>query len=162
MMKHYKKMSVVKHFLTKFVALKIYQYHNLVFLKESFSGKIKIKTSHSKFPQQMLTIAVLHSRKFYFFDYLLNGNRMQVFKSSPTSCFSCNYHSVFAFSFSFSSQFLGALAKVLYTIFAGVVVDVRDQYRTPFIGGTGKLLCLRNEISCVRAWHTMCFGDEMK
>ena len=58
-MKHYKKVFVIKHFSRQVATLKMYQDQNLVLLKEP-KGKSKIRTSYSKFLQQMLTIAGLY------------------------------------------------------------------------------------------------------
>ena len=58
-MKHYKKVFVIKHFSRPVATLKMYQDQNLVLLKEPI-GKSKIRTSYSKFLQQMLTIAGLY------------------------------------------------------------------------------------------------------
>ena len=78
--------------------------------------------------------------------------RMQTPKSPPTVCF--------PFSLLFSRRYVWTNWQKFFVYFLPfVTLDICDQYRIYFIGHTDKLLCLRSEILCVRAWNAMCFRD---
>ena len=136
-----------------------------------FSGKIKIRSSYSNFPEQTLRIAETHFISIHISLSLFRFSLKRVTRSEykrlnyhlRLSKFVCNAKRfatafiLFFLFFSFQTMFLDRLAK----IFTYVLETVSETSTGKTSLYTSENDCskklTKSKISRVRAWHVMCF-----